>query len=119
MAKPKNISISGKNYFGWYYEEQTKIKHRVLCSYAKIWISKLGKYHDTMFFDCHAGCGVYIDQVTGAVSYGSSFLVEDIAYEINTKRNSKHYICACEIDRAYYANFQKVIDDIGKKTIYN
>lgn len=117
MAKPKKIPIAGKDYFGWYYEEQTKIKHRVLCSYAKIWISKLGKYNETMFFDCHAGCGVYTDQETGEVSYGSSFLVEDIAHEINAKRNGKHYICACEIDRTNHDNFKKVIDDIGKKTI--
>ena len=29
MAKPKMLPIEGKEYFGWNYEEQTKIKHRV------------------------------------------------------------------------------------------
>lgn len=117
MAKPKKISITGKDYFGWHYEEQTKIKHRVLGSYAKIWISKLGKYNETMFFDCHAGCGAYIDKETGEVTYGSSFLVEDIAHDINAKRMSKHFICACETDQSHHDNFKKVIADIGKKTI--
>lgn len=117
MAKPKKIPIAGKDYFGWYYEEQTKIKHRVLGSYAKIWISKLGKYNDTMFFDCHAGCGAYIDQETSEVTYGSSFLVEEVAHDINSKRMSKHFICACETDRSHHDNFKKVIADIGKKTI--
>ena len=117
MAKPKNIQIDGKDYFGWYYEEQTKIKHRVLSAYAKIWISKLGKYNETMFFDCHAGCGVYIDQETNEVSYGSSFLIEDIACALNSKRNSKNFICACEIDKKFHDNFQKVMSEIGKKTI--
>lgn len=117
MAKPKKIPIEGKDYFGWHYEEQTKIKHRVLCAYAKIWISKLGKYNETMFFDCHAGCGAYIDRMTGEITYGSSFLVEDIAWHINSKRNSKNFICACEMDQAHHDNFQKVISDIGKKTI--
>ncbi len=117
MAKPVNIQIEGKDYFGWHYEEQTKIKHRVLSAYAKIWISKLGKYNETMFFDCHAGCGVYIDQETNQVSYGSSFLIEDIAYALNSKRNSKNFICTCEINKTYHDNFKKVMDDIGKKTI--
>lgn len=117
MAKPKKVPIDGKNYFGWYYEEQTKIKHRVLGAYAKIWISKLGKYNETMFFDCHAGCGAYIDQETNLVTYGSSFLVEEIAYDLNSKRNSKNYICACEIDKVYHDNYKKVLADVGKKTI--
>lgn len=36
MSKPKEIQISGKNYYAWKYEEQTKVKHKVLGSYAKI-----------------------------------------------------------------------------------
>ena len=117
MSKPPKIPIEGKNYFGWYYEDQTKIKHRVLGAYAKIWISKLGKYNETMFFDCHAGCGAYIDRETNEVTYGSSFLVEDIAHQINSKRMSKHFICACETDRSHHDNFEKIKTEIGKKTI--
>lgn len=117
MAKPKKLPIEGKEYFGWNYEEQTKIKHRVLCAYSKIWISKLGKYNETMFFDCHAGCGAYIDSQTNEVTYGSSFLVEDIAHEINSKRMSKHFICACETDKSHYDNFRKIMAERGKKTI--
>lgn len=86
MSKPKNIPIEGKDYFGWHYEEQTKIKHRVLGAYAKIWISKLGKYNETMFFDCHGGCGAYIDENTNQVTYGSSLLVEEVAHSVNSKR---------------------------------
>ena len=117
MSKPKNIPIDGQDYFGWYYEEQTKIKHRVLGAYARIWLSKLGCYSDTMFFDCHAGCGAYIDKSTGEVSYGSSFIIENIADEINLKRSHKNYICTCEIDAQYYDNFNKINQKIGKKTI--
>lgn len=117
MAKPKKVQIDGKEYFGWYYEEQTKIKHRVLGAYAKIWISKLGKYNETMFFDCHAGCGAYIDPTTKAVSYGSSFLVEEIACSLNSKRGGKNFICACETDKANYDNFKAILDEIGQKTI--
>lgn len=115
--KPENIAIEGKDYFGWEYEEQTKIKHRVLGSYSKIWISKLGKYYDTMFFDCHAGCGVYVDPISKEISYGSSFIVEDVADKLNKSRSHKNYICACEIDKSSYENYKKVMADIGKNTI--
>ena len=117
MSKPKNIPIEGKDYFGWHYEEQTKIKHRVLGAYAKIWISKLGKYNETMFFDCHGGCGAYIDERTNQVTYGSSLLVEEVAHSINSKRGGKNFICTCEIEKQYYDNYKKIIDEIGKKTI--
>lgn len=117
MAKPKNIPIDGQDYFGWYYEEQTKIKHRVLGAYARIWLSKLGCYSNTMFFDCHAGCGAYIDKNTGEVTYGSSFIIENIAEGINSKRSHKNYICTCEIESQYYDNFKKINQKIGKKTI--
>ncbi len=117
MSKPKEIQIPGKNYFAWKYEEQTNVKHKVLGSYAKIWISKLGCYSDTMFFDCHAGCGGYVDMSTGKITYGSSFIVEDIANSINSKRRHKNYICACETDKKYYDNIKKINEDIGKNTI--
>ena len=117
MSEPQKISIEGKDYFGWHYEEQTKIKHRVLGAYSRIWISKLGKYNNTMFFDCHAGCGAYVDSETGEVSYGSSFLVEKIGAEINAKRKFNNFICACETKQSYHDNFQKVMADIGQKFI--
>ena len=117
MSKPKNISLKEKNYFAWPYEEQTKVKHKVLGAYSKVWIAKLGKYNDTLFFDCHAGCGAYIDEVTKEISYGSSFIVEDIAEKINKDRPHKNFICACEIEKQYYENYNEVISDIGKKTI--
>ena len=105
MTKPKKKPIQGKQYFGWPYEPQTKIKHRVLCNYAKIWLSKLGKYNDTLFFDCHAGCGAYVDTTTQEVTYGSSFLIEEIACALNSKRNGKNYICSCEVDKEAYDKF--------------
>ena len=57
MSKPKEVPINGKNYFAWPYEEQTKVKHDVLRAYSRIWISKLGYRSNTLFFDCHGGCG--------------------------------------------------------------
>ena len=62
MSKPKEIQIPGKDYFAWQYEEQTKVKHRVLGSYVKIWLSNLGYKSNTIFFDCQGGCGANIDE---------------------------------------------------------
>lgn len=112
--KPKEISVVGKDYFAWPYEEQTQIKHKVLKEYAYIWISKLGKYYDIIFFDCHGGCGAYID-AEGTVFYGSSFLIREKADEICTKfgRTKKVGIYVCEKDTNNYNNFCKVVKDRG------
>ena len=59
----------------------------------------------------------YIDPESTEITYGSSFLVEEIAHDINSKRMSKNFICACETDRSHHDNFKKVIADIGRKTI--
>lgn len=59
--KPQPIYLPNKNYFAWTYEEQTQIKHRVLEAYSKVYMSKLGANTDTLFVDCHGGCGAYID----------------------------------------------------------
>ena len=55
--KPSEVMISDKDYFAWSYEEQTQIKHRVIEAYAKVYMSKLGARSNTLFVDCHGGCG--------------------------------------------------------------
>ncbi len=70
MSKPKSIFIPNKDYFAWEYEEQTRVKHRVLQTYGKIWISKLGAFYDTLFVDCHGGCGAYLDTKTNRTILG-------------------------------------------------
>ena len=111
MSKPKEIAIEGKPYFAWPYEEQTQIKHKILSYYWRIWVSKLGKYNDTMFMDCHGGCGAYIESDTHKIAYGSSILVDKIAAEVNSKRNHKNYICLCENDEDNLNNLRQVWND--------
>lgn len=120
MSKPKEVQISGKNYFAWEYEEQTKVKHKVLGSYAKIWISKLGYKSNTLFFDCHGGCGAYIDDKSD-ISYGSSILVKQIADDLSKKRSTKTGVYYCEKDKNTYDNFIKIKNDLGniKINTYN
>lgn len=111
MSKPREITIPDKDYFAWPYEEQTKIKHKVLSYYWRIWLSKLGKYKDTLFIDCHGGCGAYIDTETQEIGYGSSILVDKISSEINAKREHKNYVCVCETNKRNLNNLQAVWKD--------
>ncbi len=114
MSKPEKIQISNKNYYGWYYEEQTKIKHQVLKSYSKVWISKLGFKNNTLFFDCHGGCGAYIND-DGSIQYGSSIIVKNIADNINQNRQTKTGIYYCEKDVDVFENFVKVKEECNLK----
>lgn len=109
--KPEEVMVAGKDYFAWPYEEQTKVKHNVLSTYFKIWVSKLGKYNDTLFMDCHGGCGAYIDKNTNEIHFGSSVLVDKIATEVNKNRSRKNYICVCEKEEKNINNLQKVWKD--------
>ena len=119
MSKPKKIVIENKPYYGWQYEEQTKIKHQVLGAYSKVWISKLGYKTNTLFFDCHGGCGAYINS-DGTVQFGSSVIVKNIANSIGQKRTTKTGVYYCEIEKDVFDNFNKIKDELGLKIItYN
>ena len=116
MSKPKEISVNGKQYFAWPYEEQTQVKHKVLGAYSRIWIAKLGCRSNTLFFDCHGGCGAYIKD-DGSIHYGSSIIVKMIGDEVNEKRTFKTGVINCEIEKRYYDNFLNVVKDIGSVKI--
>ena len=110
MAEPQKYPVPNKNYFAWNYEEQTNIKHSVLCAYSRIWLYKLGSRNNTLFFDCHGGCGAYLDEQQ-KINYGSTIIVNKIAQEINNKRGSKTGFIYCEASRDYYDNFKKVLSE--------
>lgn len=117
LSKPKEINVAGKPYFAWPYEDQTQVKHNVLRAYSKIWIAKVGCLSNTLFFDCHGGCGAYIKE-DGSVHFGSSIIVKTVGDEINKNRTYKTGVYYCEIDRKNYDNFCKVIENTGSiKTV--
>ena len=116
MSKPDELPVEGKRYFAWPYEEQTKIKHKVLCAYTKIWVSKLGSKNNTIFFDCHGGCGAYKDD-DGSIVFGSSVQIRQIADDMNKNRSSKLGIYCSEIDIRNYDNYKAVLSDVGNPTI--
>lgn len=115
MTKPNNISIPNKEYYAWEYQEQTQIKHNVLKLYYVAYASKLGRTRNTLFFDCHGGCGVYVNG-DGSLCYGSSILVHDAVQQLFANRSTKNHIIICEQEKENYNNLNKVLKDVG---IYN
>jgi three-Cys-motif partner protein len=107
MSKPKLIPVSGTNFSAWEYEEQTKIKHKVLQAYYKIYASKLGNKYNVLFFDCHGGCGAYLDKST--LHYGSSIILSESAEQIFKDRSTKYGFYVCEKDKENFDNLEKVI----------
>lgn len=114
--KPKQLSIENKNYFAWEYEEQTQVKHTLLQLYYKVYASKLGSKSNTLFVDCHGGCGAYID-ANNIVCYGSAVLVNDVCLLVYEARKTKNLIIVCEKDKTNYDNLNKVICDLNIKHI--
>lgn len=114
MFEPKKIPVQDCDFYAWEYEEQTKIKHLVLSVYYKIYVSKLGQFGDTLFFDCHGGCGAYVE-ADGTLHYGSAIKSDTAAKPLwaDGKRKSKNKIIICEMMQATFDNLKKVIDTLG------
>ncbi len=109
MAKPNKIQIDGYDFYFWPYEEQTKMKHKVLAEYFKVWATKLGIYKPVIFFDCHGGCGAYWDTVKHEASWGSSILMAQKAEMLRNDYGRKVCILVAEKDTENADNLRKVI----------
>ena len=118
--KPNDITLPNKDYYAWPYEEQTQIKHRVLEAYSKVYMSKLGANTNTLFVDCHGGCGAYLD-VNNNIYYGSSVRVYQACEQVFSKRQTTNYIAISERDKKNCDNLYKVLTDLKVKNakIYN
>ena len=109
MAKPEKIYIDGYDFFMWDYEEQTKMKHKVIAEYFPIWATKLGKKRSVNFFDCHGGCGAYWDNESQEAYWGSSILVAQKASELSERLHRKVEICVSEKEKENADNLKAVI----------
>lgn len=108
MAKPKKIYLEGYDFYFWNYENQTKMKHKILSEYFSVWAHKLGKYYDVSFFDGYGGCGGYIEDNTP--QWGSSILIAEIAKELHDNYNKKIDIFVTEKESDNYNNLKKIIE---------
>ncbi len=108
MSKPEKIYIDGYDFYCWKYEEQTKMKHLVLVEYFKVWAQKLGKFHALCYFDCHGGCGAYVDN--GSIEWGSPILIAKESEFLKKDYNKDVAICVFEKDKDNCENLSKVIE---------
>ncbi len=108
--KPKKLYLDGKDFFFWEYEDQTQMKHTVVKDYFKVWATKLGQYHTVYYFDCFGGCGVYLKDNTP--SYGSPFLIAEVASELKDNHNRDTEIWVTEPDKECYENLNKIYADL-------
>lgn len=106
MTKPEKIFLDNIDYYHWFYEDQTRMKHEVLKEYLQSWITILGSNSQVAYFDCFGGCGAYTD---GSASYlGSPFLIADIASELKERNNRHTGVFVCEKEKENYDNLNLI-----------
>lgn len=115
MTKPNKIYTDGFDFFFWDYEPQTKMKHQVLNAYLKPWAQKLGKYYTPVFFDCHAGCGAYIEN--GNIYWGSPIIAAKLADQLETEYRKKIQLFAIDNDEKNINNLKSVIKHVKIKNV--
>lgn len=76
--KPKieKYTYDDFDFYMWEYEEQTKIKHKVLEEYLFVWATKLGSANDIIYYDGFSGCGAYYNSRENELNYGSPIIAK-------------------------------------------
>ncbi|MFW5879809.1 MAG: three-Cys-motif partner protein TcmP [bacterium] len=107
--KPKKLPIlnADTEIFAWNYEEQTQIKHQVLSEYFKQYAKILGSWRETLYFDCHGGCGVYVKNKE--LYDGSAILIDKVAQLVFPNCKDKYKVIVCESERDNFLNLNKVL----------
>jgi len=93
----------------WFYEEQTKMKHRVFAEYFKYWVRIVGSKNPLNYFDCFGGIGAYEDQ-DKKMYFGSPILAAEIIKA--NQSNIKKGVCIVIIDKdkANLENIKKILE---------
>lgn len=107
----KIITKENYDFFFWEYEAQTKIKHFVFQEYFDKWVKILGRWNKLNYFDCHAGCGAYIEN--DDIYYGSPILATEV---IEKNLNRDVNIVIIEQDKRNIENIKKVFHFKNLKT---
>jgi len=112
-AKQKNkiekYTYDDFNFFMWDYEEQTKIKHKVLEEYLFVWAIKLGSTNLINYYDGFSGCGAYYNKEKNELNYGSPIIAIQQFTKAKKGKQSTFYFNEKEICN---------IDNLKKIVIY-
>ena len=97
------------DFYFWNYEEQTKVKHKVLSEYLKVWFIKLGVGDSRInYYDGFSGCGAYYDFIHDEIGWGSPVIARKVAVENNRNVNCNFYFN--ETDGNNIKNLKAVLD---------
>lgn len=107
-SKLKDAECPKCNFTAWYYEEQTKMKHKVFEDYFDKWVKILGKYYNLNYVDGFAGIGTYYDN-KGNFYFGSPIIAADDI--INNKK--KATLMLVDKDKKVIKNLKKVVKHKG------
>ncbi len=106
------------DFFFWNYEEQTKVKHKVLYEYLKVWFTKLGVGGQNInYYDGFSGCGAYYDYNNYEIGWGSPIIAHKAAIDTNRSLNCKFYFN--EYENENIKNLKEVINYNKILTINN
>lgn len=64
------------DFYMWPYEEQTKVKHKVLQEYLHVWAIKLGSANEIIYYDGFSGCGAYYNSEEQDLNVGSPIIAK-------------------------------------------
>lgn len=101
--KPKigKYTYDDFDFYMWDYEEQTKVKHKVLEEYLFVWATKLGSVNDIVYYDGFSGCGAYYNSTSNELNYGSPVIAKQQFAQAKRDNKSLFYFNekqACNID---------------------
>ena len=105
-----------KTYYAWEYEEQTKMKHKVLIGYLDKYFSILGKNNKLNYIDGFCGAGLYIDQ-SKQIHPGSPILAILDYEQIHKPKGTNIKFLFIDTNEKNLDNIKKYLEDKKVKTI--
>ena len=98
----------------WPYEEQTKIKHKVLREYLFVWATKLGSVNYINYYDGFSGGGAYYNSEENDINYGSPIIAKE--QFIRAKRGNKSSFYFNDKNKSNVENLKKAFVKSGIST---
>ena len=110
-VKIENYTYDDFDFYMWDYEEQTKIKHKVLEEYLYVWAIKLGSANNINYYDGFSGCGTYYDSNKKELCFGSPIIAKQQFLKAHRDNKSTFYFN--EKEECNINNLKKVFTHLG------
>ncbi|WP_018086965.1 three-Cys-motif partner protein TcmP [Desulfurispora thermophila] len=110
QKKTERVTIPEYPFFMWgTYEEQTKVKHKVVSEYFDKWLKIVGKNSEVLYVDCFAGCGAYCGD-DGRAEYGSPIKAAQIIKDNFSKLGRQARLILIDRDPDNLGNIKKILE---------